>query len=102
MDASVVSNSIARPRRRSKLPFDGSGFDYADRRERIHAAAAASAAFPVVFHSVPVEQLGQCYDGSNRQRHRLKCATDGGAERVIVIAPYLAAFRRSHTSSAST
>jgi NTE family protein len=82
------------------LCFDGADFDTDERRERIYTAAAASSAFPLLFHAVPVPGLGPCYDGGIINDTPLRLATDGGADRVIVIAPYPAVFRPSHRPNA--
>lgn len=71
-----------------KVSFTGVDFDTPDARERIYAAAAASAAFPIVFHPVEVDGLGPCYDGAIVNDTPLRLATEGGADRVVVIAPY--------------
>jgi NTE family protein len=73
--------------------FEGHEFDTEPGRERIYAAAAASAAFPVVFRPVEVEGIGPCYDGAIVNDTPLKLAIEGGADRVIVIAPYPAEFK---------
>lgn len=75
------------------LPFEGPDFDDATRREQIYVAAAASAAFPVLFNPVDVPGLGPCIDGGVVNDAPVKLATDSGAERVVVIAPYPAAYR---------
>ena len=77
------------------LPFEGEDFDHDDSRERIYTAAAASAAFPVLFKPVEVPGLGQCVDGGVVNDTPVKLATQGGADRVIVITPYPAVYRRA-------
>jgi NTE family protein len=76
--------------------FEGSAFDDEAGRERIYAAATASAAFPVVFRPVELEGIGPCYDGAVVNDTPLKLAIDGGADRVVVIAPYPAEFKPAH------
>lgn len=80
--------------------FSGADFDTATAREQVYTAAAASAAFPIVFHPVDVEGLGPCYDGAIVNDTPLRLATDDGADRVIVIAPYPAELGRSRDQSA--
>jgi NTE family protein len=70
------------------VPFAGEDFDEAGRREHIYIAAAASAAFPILFNPVDVPGLGLCIDGGVVNDTPVKLAMEGGAERVIVIAPY--------------
>jgi NTE family protein len=70
------------------VSFEGSDFDDEHRREAIYTAAAASAAFPVVFAPVEVAGLGPCYDGGVVNDTPVRLATEAGAQRVIVIAPY--------------
>jgi NTE family protein len=82
------------------LSFDGSDFDDPTRRERIYQAAAASAAFPLIFHPVEVEGVGTCYDGSIVNDAPVKLATAGAVNRVIVIAPYPQVFRCEQSSNA--
>jgi NTE family protein len=77
------------------LPFEGEDFDHEDGRERIYTAAAASAAFPLVFNPVEVPGLGQCVDGGVVNDTPVRLATEGGADRVIVITPYPAIYRRA-------
>jgi NTE family protein len=74
------------------LTFDGPDFDDDAGRERIYNAAAASAAFPLLFHPVDVPGLGPCYDGGVVNDAPVKLAAEDGATRVIVIAPYPATF----------
>ena len=78
--------------------FEGEDFDDDAGRERIYAAAAASAAFPVVFRPVEVAGIGPCYDGAIVNDTPLKLAIDGGADRVVVIAPYPAEFKPRPTA----
>ncbi|MDB4966993.1 MAG: Patatin [Myxococcales bacterium] len=70
------------------LAFEDGDFDDDSGRERIYNAAAASAAFPVLFNPVEVPGLGPCYDGGVVNDVPVKLAADGGADRVIILAPY--------------
>jgi len=70
------------------LSFEDRDFDDDAGRERIYNAAAASAAFPLLFNPVDVPGVGPCYDGGVVNDIPLKLATEDGAERVFVLAPY--------------
>jgi NTE family protein len=74
------------------LSFDGHDLDDEAGRERIYRAAAASTAFPLVYQPVDIPGLGPCCDGGAVNDTPVKLAADGGADRVIVIAPYPAQF----------
>jgi NTE family protein len=74
------------------LSFDGPDLDDEAGRERIYLAAAASTAFPLLFHPVDIPGLGPCCDGGAVNDTPVRLAADGGADRVIVIAPYPAHF----------
>jgi NTE family protein len=74
------------------LAFEGEDFDDDAGRERIYTATAASASFPLLFVPVEVPGLGACYDGGLVNNSPVALATDAGADHVIIIAPYPAAF----------
>lgn len=76
------------------VPFEGEAFDDEESRERIYTAAAASAAFPVVFQPIHVPGLGECVDGGVVNDTPVRLATESGADRVIVITPYPAVYHR--------
>ena len=61
-------------------------------RERIYNAAAASSAFPLLFHPVDVPSLGPCCDGGAVNNTPIQLATQEGIDEVIVISPYPAEF----------
>ncbi|MCU1281011.1 MAG: Patatin [bacterium] len=70
------------------LSFSDGDFDDDAGRERIYNAAAASSAFPLLFHPVDVPGLGPCYDGGAVNNTPVKLATIGGADHVFLISPY--------------
>jgi predicted acylesterase/phospholipase RssA len=70
------------------LPFTSESFDTEAGRAAIYNAAVASAAFPIVFAPVEVPGFGPCYDGGVVNDAPVALASESGAERVIVIAPY--------------
>jgi NTE family protein len=70
------------------LAFDETSYATPEGRDALYCATAASAAFPFIFAPVTVEGLGPCYDGSVVNDTPLKLASDCGASRVILIAPY--------------
>jgi predicted acylesterase/phospholipase RssA len=75
------------------LTFADGDFDTDDARERIYSAAAASAAFPLLFHPVDVPGVGPCYDGGAVNNTPIQLATQDGLDKVVVISPYPAVFR---------
>jgi len=72
--------------------FNGADFDDDARREEIYIAAAASAAFPLLFHPVDVPALGPCYDGGAVNNTPIQLAAADGLKQVIVVSPYPAVF----------
>lgn len=70
------------------LPFTAESFETEAGREAIYTAAVASAAFPIVFAPVNVPGLGPCYDGGVVNDAPVALASESGADRVIVVAPY--------------
>jgi NTE family protein len=74
------------------LSFDDGDFDDDARREEIYVAAAASAAFPLLFHPVDVPALGPCYDGGAVNNTPIQLAAADGLKQVIVVSPYPAVF----------
>ena len=75
------------------LTFDGEDFDGEAGREQIYQAAAASSAFPLLFHPVDVPGLGPCYDGGAVNNTPIQLAAAEGLEQIILISPYPALFR---------
>jgi NTE family protein len=76
------------------LSFADGDFDDDAGRARIYTAAAASAAFPLLFHPVDVPSLGPCYDGGAVNNTPIQLAVQEGLDEVIVITPYPARFSR--------
>jgi NTE family protein len=74
------------------LSFADRDFDDGAARERIYNAAAASSAFPLLFHPVDVPGLGPCCDGGAVNNTPIQLATQDGLDEVIVISPYPALF----------
>ena len=74
--------------------FAGASFDDPVGREAVFRAAAASAAFPVLFAPVDVPHRGPCYDGGLVNNSPVRLAIDDGAECIVLIAPYPAVTRR--------
>lgn len=70
------------------LAFDGEAFDTPRGRESVYRAAAASAAFPVLFAPVRIPGAGPCFDGGMVDETPIARAIDGGARRVVVLVPY--------------
>lgn len=75
------------------LTFEGPDFDDDAARERIYEAAAASSAFPLLFHPVEVAGLGPCYDGGAVNNTPIQLAAAEGLEQIILISPFPAVFR---------
>lgn len=75
------------------LSFTDAELDDDADRERIYLAAAASSAFPLIFHPVDVPSLGPCYDGGAVNNTPIQLAAADGLEEVILISPYPAVFR---------
>ncbi|HEX8953904.1 MAG TPA: patatin-like phospholipase family protein [Polyangia bacterium] len=74
------------------LGFSDGDFDADGDRERIYQAAAASSAFPLLFHPVDVAPLGPCYDGGAVNNTPIQLAAAEGLDEVILISPYPAVF----------
>jgi len=74
------------------LSFADGDFDDDAGRARIYTAAAASSAFPLLFHPVDVPALGPCYDGGAVNNTPIQLAVQEGLDEVIVITPYPARF----------
>jgi predicted acylesterase/phospholipase RssA len=67
--------------------FTADDYGSVARRERIYQVCAASAAFPLLFAPVDVPGIGPCVDGGAVNNSPIGIAVEGGAERVILIAP---------------
>jgi predicted acylesterase/phospholipase RssA len=74
------------------LSFSDADFDDEAGRERIYTAAAASSAFPLLFHPVDVASLGPCYDGGAVNNSPVSLAAAEGPDQVVLISPYPAMF----------
>jgi NTE family protein len=77
--------------------FADGDFDDEARREPIYLAAAASSAFPLVFHPIDVPGLGPCCDGGAVNNTPIQLAAADGLKQVIVISPYPAVFNAAPT-----
>jgi len=75
------------------LTFTDGDFDGDAGREQIAQAAAASSAFPLLFHPVDLPGLGPCYDGGAVNNTPIQLAASEGLEEIILISPYPAQFR---------
>jgi len=75
------------------LSFADRELDADGDRDRIYQAAAASTAFPLIFHPVDVAPLGPCCDGGAVNNTPIQLAAAEGLEEVILISPYPAVFR---------
>lgn len=73
--------------------FEDADFEDDAARERLYEAAAASSAFPLLFHPVEVAGLGPCYDGGAVNNTPIQLAAAEGLEQIILISPYPAVFR---------
>ena len=77
------------------LTFTDGEIDDDGDRARIYQAAAASAAFPLLFRPVDVPSLGPCYDGGAVNNTPIQLAAADGIEEIVVISPYPAVFNSS-------
>ncbi|HEX6835476.1 MAG TPA: patatin-like phospholipase family protein [Polyangia bacterium] len=77
------------------LSFVDRALDADADRELIYQAAAASSAFPLIFHPLEVDGLGPCYDGGAVNNTPIQLAAAEGLEEVILISPYPAVFRNT-------
>jgi NTE family protein len=67
--------------------FTADDFGTTEGRERIYNVCAASSAFPLLFAPVDVPGVGPCVDGGAVNNSPIDIAVEGGAERVVLIAP---------------
>ena len=75
------------------LTFTDGDFDDEAARAPIYLAAAASSAFPLLFHPVEVPGLGPCYDGGAVNNTPIQLAAGDGLDEIVLISPYPAVFR---------